>query len=101
MQTKHHNEDIERLRKIVNMAIKNDWFDRDTFQKFQPVFTKSNREFLTAEELAAIEHKEFKILRLQHGKNMFVFSYYTGLAYIDVYELTPKIFCLALMSVTG
>lgn len=81
---------IERLRKVVNMAIKNDWLERDPFQKFQPVFTKSNREFLTADELAAIEQKEFKILRLQHAKDMFVFSCYTGLAYIDVYELTPK-----------
>jgi site-specific recombinase XerD len=81
---------IERLRKVVNMAIKNDWLDRDPFQKFQPSFIKSNREFLTADELAAIEQKEFKILRLQHAKDMFVFSCYTGLAYIDVYELTPK-----------
>lgn len=81
---------IERLRKVVNMAIKNDWFDRDPFQKFQPSFIKSNREFLTADELAAIEQKEFKILRLQHAKDTFVFSCYTGLAYIDVYELTPK-----------
>ncbi len=79
---------IERLRKVVNMAIKNDWLDRDPFQKFQPSFIKSNRQFLTADELAAIEQKEFKILRLQHAKDMFVFSCYTGLAYIDVYELT-------------
>jgi len=27
---------------------------------------------------------------LQHAKDMFVFSCYTGLAYIDVYELTPQ-----------
>lgn len=81
---------IERLRKVVNMAIKNDWLDRDPFQKFQPSFIKSNRQFLTADELAAIEQKEFKILRLQHAKDMFVFSCYTGLAYIDVYELTPQ-----------
>ena len=81
---------IERLRKVVNMAIKNDWLDRDPFQKFQPSFIKSNRQFLSADELAAIEQKEFKILRLQHAKDMFVFSCYTGLAYIDVYELTPQ-----------
>ncbi len=81
---------IERLRKVVNMAIKNDWLDRDPFQKFQPSFIKSNRQFLTADELAAIEQKEFRILRLQHAKDMFVFSCYTGLAYIDVYELTPQ-----------
>ncbi|HEY4784663.1 MAG TPA: site-specific integrase, partial [Bacteroidales bacterium] len=81
---------IERLRKVVNLAIKNEWLDRDPFQKFQPTFLKTNRQFLNAEELAAIEQKEFKILRLQHAKDMFVFSCYTGLAYIDVYELTPQ-----------
>ena len=31
-----------------------------------------------------------KIIRLQHAKDMFVFSCYTGLAYIDVYELSPQ-----------
>lgn len=81
---------IERLRKVVNMAIKNDWLDRDPFQKFQPTFVKSNRQFLTADELATIEQKQFEILRLQHVKDVFIFSCYTGLAYIDVYELTPK-----------
>jgi integrase/recombinase XerD len=81
---------IERLRKVVNLAIKNEWLDRDPFQKFQPSFIKSNRQFLSADELAAIEQKEFKTLRLQHAKDMFVFSCYTGLAYIDVYELTPQ-----------
>jgi integrase/recombinase XerD len=81
---------IERLRKVVNMAIKNDWLERDPFQKFKPSFVKTNRQFLSAEELEAIEQKQFKILRLQHAKDMFVFSCYTGLAYIDVYELTPQ-----------
>jgi len=81
---------IERLRKVVNMAIKNDWLERDPFLKFKPSFIKSNRQFLTKEELLAIEQKEFRILRLQHAKDMFVFSCYTGLAYIDVYELTPQ-----------
>ncbi|MGE0079611.1 MAG: site-specific integrase [Bacteroidales bacterium] len=81
---------IERLRKVVSMAIKNDWLDRDPFQKFQPTFIKSNRQFLTADELASIEQKQFKIIRLQHVKDVFIFSCYTGLAYIDVYELTPK-----------
>ncbi len=87
---------IERLRKVVNMAIKNDWLDRDPFLKFKPSFIKSNRQFLTKDELLAIELKEFKILRLQHAKDMFVFSCYTGLAYIDVYELTTQNLCLGI-----
>jgi integrase/recombinase XerD len=81
---------IERLRKVVNMAIKNDWLERDPFQKFKPVFIKTIRQFLTSEELLAIEQKMFKIERLQYAKDLFIFSCYTGLAYIDVFELTPQ-----------
>jgi hypothetical protein len=39
---------IERMRRVVNMVIKNDWLDRDPFQKFQPSFIKSNKQFLSA-----------------------------------------------------
>jgi len=81
---------IERLRKVVNMAIKNDWLERDPFQKFKPSFTKTTRQFLTADELASIEMKNFKIPRLQHAKDLFVFSCYTGLAYIDVFNLSHQ-----------
>ncbi len=80
---------IERLRKVINLAIKNEWLDRDPFQKFQPTFLKTHRHFLTSNELASIEEKVFKSQRLQHVKDVFIFSCYTGLAYIDVYELTP------------
>jgi len=65
---------IERLRKVVNMAIRNEWFERDPFQKFKPTFTKTNRQFLTADELSAIEKKEFKISRIEQAKDIFVFS---------------------------
>jgi integrase len=81
---------IERLRKVVNMSIKNEWLDRDPFQKYKPTFTKTNRQFLTENELEAIEQKEFNMPRIQHAKDLFVFSCYTGLAYIDVYELTRE-----------
>lgn len=81
---------IERLRKIVNMALKNEWIERDPFMKFKPYFIRSTREFLTAEELAAIEARDYSIVRLQHAKDLFVFSCYTGLAYIDSFNLTPQ-----------
>jgi site-specific recombinase XerD len=80
---------IERLRKIINLAIRNEWLERDPFAKFQARFIRNDREFLTQEDLAAIEAKETKILRLQWAKDLFVFSCYTGLAYCDVIELTP------------
>ncbi|MFN8254208.1 MAG: site-specific integrase [Bacteroidales bacterium] len=81
---------IERLRKVVNMSIKNDWLERDPFHKFKPVFLKTTRQFLTSDELSSIEQKRFKIERLEYAKDLFIFSCYTGLAYIDVFELTPQ-----------
>jgi len=81
---------IERLRKMINLAIRNEWLERDPFAKFQARFVRNDRGFLTQEELAAIEAKETKILRLQWAKDLFVFSCYTGLAYCDVMELTPS-----------
>lgn len=81
---------IERLRKIVNLAIKNEWLERDPFIKFQASFIRKERLFLTADELAAIEARDYSIVRLQHAKDMFVFSCYTGLSYIDAFNLTPQ-----------
>jgi site-specific recombinase XerD len=40
--------------------------------------------------LEKIEKKEFKIVRLQWAKDLFVFSCYTGLAYCDVMALTTQ-----------
>jgi len=46
---------IERLRKVVNMAIKYGWLEKDPFMKFKPSFIRTNREYLTASELESIE----------------------------------------------
>ncbi|MBS1680969.1 MAG: site-specific integrase [Bacteroidetes bacterium] len=81
---------IERLRKMINLAIKNEWLDRDPFAKYQAKFIKNDRGFLSLQELEQIENKEFHIVRLQWAKDLFVFSCYTGLAYCDVMSLTPN-----------
>jgi len=81
---------IERLRKMINLAIRNEWLERDPFQKFKSSFIRSTRQYLTQEELISIESKEFSIQRLKQVKDLFVFSCYTGLAYIDVFNLTPQ-----------
>jgi integrase len=42
---------------------------------------------LTNQELAKITNKKFDIERLDHVRDIFIFSCYTGLAYIDAYKL--------------
>ncbi len=48
-----------------------------------------NRGFLTDEEILLIAHKQINIPRLELIRDIFIFSCFTGLAYIDVSNLTP------------
>lgn len=79
---------LERLCKMVNMAVTMDWIAKDPFAKFKQHFDKVERFYLTKEELASIEKKTFTIERLQIVKDLFLFSCYTGLAYIDTMNLS-------------
>lgn len=81
---------LERFRKMVTMAVKMEWVSRDPFDKYQLKFHRVDRGFLDAEELETLENRDFKIVRLQWVRDLFVFSCYTGLAYIDAMNLTPS-----------
>lgn len=80
---------IERLRKMIKMAIRYEWLEKDPFVAFKQKFHRVERGYLTEEELKTIEERYFSISRLQYVKDLFIFSSYTGLAYIDVMKLTP------------
>ena len=81
---------IERLRKMINMAVKLDWLNKDPFASFKKHFDKVERESLNIHELTALADKELSIDRLRHVRDMFLFSCYTGLSYIELAELTPN-----------
>jgi len=80
---------IERMRKIVNQAIAFNWLDKDPFASFQGKHEKTHRTFLTQAELEKIEEKEIPVERLARVRDIFLFSCYTGLAYVDVEKLIP------------
>ena len=79
---------LERLKKMVNLAVKLEWLPKNPFQKFQLKFNKYDRQYLTERELERIENTQFNQERLERVKDIFLFSCYTGLSYIDVKELT-------------
>tara|TARA_R110002126_G_scaffold236514_1_gene380111 strand:+ start:238 stop:1500 length:1263 start_codon:yes stop_codon:yes gene_type:complete len=87
---------IERFRKLVNLSIKLGWINRDPFVKFKSKFIKNERGFLSLLELQAIEEKSFATTRLQLVKDLFVFSCYTSLSYIDVINLTGENLCIGI-----
>lgn len=79
---------IQRLRKMVNLALNMEWIEKDPFRRFKSKYIKKEREFLSEEELTRLIEKSFSIERLDLVKDLFLFSCYTGLSYIDVVDLT-------------
>jgi integrase len=81
---------IIRLKKMVNLAQNLRWIDNDPFATYKLKMQKVNREQLSEVELKAIESKNLSIERLDMVRDMFVFSCYTGLSYVDMINLTPQ-----------
>jgi site-specific recombinase XerD len=78
---------MQRLKSIILIAKSNGWIKVDPFLSYKLHFEKSEREYLTEPELEAIMKKKFSIKRLETVRDIFVFSCFTGLAYVDVFNL--------------
>lgn len=81
---------LERLKKLLNLAQKLEWVDKDPFAKFQLKFKKSERAFLNEEELRKLEEYQFERITHQQTRDVFVFSCYTGLSWIDAKNLKSE-----------
>jgi site-specific recombinase XerD len=81
---------LKNLKKIIRIALANDWIKKDPFYGIQLKHEETNIEFLTQDELETLIHKEFSIKRLEQVRDVFVFCAFTGLAFIDVQQLTPN-----------
>ena len=81
---------IRNFRKIINLAVRNDWMDKDPFKAYRVKLKDTKRVLLTKDELKSLEEKQITILRLEQVRDVFVFCCYTGLSYVDVEKLSPK-----------
>ena len=82
---------LERLKKMaISWAVKNEWIDKNPFSNFRLKFKHTEREFLSEAELAELETRDFEYPMLNRVKELFLFSCYTGLSYIDLMELRPQ-----------
>ena len=81
---------IERLRKMINIALKNDWIVKDPFLRFERHMIHKDRQCLELEELETIKALNFDIHGQEIVRDTFVFSCYTGLAFADVCNLSNE-----------
>lgn len=79
---------INNFKKIIRIAIANQWIDRNPFFNYKVKFKPVEREFLTSKEIKSLYEKELHFDRLRLVRDIFLFSCYTGLAYSDVKKLS-------------
>lgn len=81
---------IRCLKKIIILALNNEWIPRNPFVNYKCQYTRVNREVLNNEELSTMWEKNIGIPRLDEVKDVFLFCCYTGYSFIDVERLTHQ-----------
>ena len=81
---------IKNFRKVIRIAIGYDWIKRDPFFGLRFKAEEVNVDFLSNDELKRIRQKKITIPRLERIRDIFVFCCFTGLAFVDVSQLTAE-----------
>ncbi|MFD0795162.1 site-specific integrase [Mucilaginibacter litoreus] len=79
---------IKRLKRIISLAVHNHWIPYNPFAAFKCTTRKVTREELNPEELERLIDKNFAVKRLEEVRDCFLFSCYTGYAFVDASKLT-------------
>lgn len=78
------------FKKVINLAIANEWITKNPFAGIKFHEVEVIKDILTQTELNKMMLKEFEIERLTLVRDIFIFQCYTGLAFIDAYNLRPE-----------
>ena len=81
---------IQSFRRVIIIEKNNGWVIKDPFINYTIRLKRVDRGYLTMDEIIQISDKQFEIPRLEQVKDIFIFSCFTGLAYIDVKNLTKQ-----------
>ncbi len=79
---------IKNLRKIIKLSVDYGWLPVDPFTSYKGKAKIVNRDFLDMSELRKITDLKINMPRLDRTRKLFLFSCYTGLAYIDMAGIT-------------
>lgn len=79
---------MRQLKTMLHVGYLNGWSKNDPLAGYKLHFEKVDRGYLTDEELDRLANKIFAMKRLEVIRDLFLFSCYTGLAYIDLKHLS-------------
>jgi site-specific recombinase XerD len=81
---------IKCLRKVIRLSCDYGWIDKNPFQNYHIKPEVVRREYLDMEEIERIEKINSLLPRIEKVRDLFLFSCYTGLAYIDLVTLNSN-----------
>lgn len=81
---------IKNFNKIIKICLANDWLDKNPFANYKSKVKEVERVYLSENEIQNIIDKDLENERLSVVRDIFLFSCFTGLAYIDVKNLTKS-----------
>lgn len=79
---------VQHIKTISDIAYKKNLISIDPIKDYKFSLEETDRGFLLESELKKIMNKKFNCKRLEVVRDVFIFSCFTGLAYIDVANLT-------------
>lgn len=83
------NKQIQRLKKLINYAIKLGYINTNTVASYSLEFEPVHKIALTIEEIKQIASIELRRETLEQVRDVFLLQCYTGLSYSDVRQLAP------------
>ena len=81
---------FKNFSKIIKICLANNWIERNPCANYKSKVKEVERVYLSDVEIQNIIEKDFKTERLSIVRDIFLFSCFTGLAYIDVKNLTKS-----------
>jgi site-specific recombinase XerD len=81
---------LKNFKKIIRIALANEWIDRDPFANIKFHLDEIDRDFLEEHELKRVMEKSLPIERLAQVRDTFVFACFTGLAFSDLQGLREE-----------
>lgn len=81
---------IHRFSSVYHLARDKGWVNKNPFGSLRLRLETVDRNYLTKDEIETVYNKQFTSKRLETVRDLFIFSCYTGLAYIDIKQLTFK-----------
>jgi len=79
---------IQNTKRVINECVDKGWCQSNPFVNFKVKTSVKDREFLSEDELKAMSQKPLNLERISVVRDIFIFSCYTGLSYVDIANLT-------------